>query len=125
MKMGARRERKPKKGKGTKLTLSPAVTVNILPALPLPINKTMVHKEDGVAGRRGQQPHSGAKALMGGGVDGLLDAAPVLCVLGLRTAVAEVQRRYRRFRRRLFVLAAGETRRTTGADEDRGVGECL
>jgi hypothetical protein len=62
---------------------------------------------------------------VGGGVDGLLDTAPMLRVLGVWTAVAEIQRRYCCFARRLFVLPTGEARRTAGADEDRGVGKGL
>lgn len=85
----------------------------------------MVHEEDRVAGRRGEQPHGRAEALVRGGVDRLLHTAPVLRVLGFRTTVAEVQRRYRRLGRRLLILATRETRRATGADQDRGVGECL
>lgn len=85
----------------------------------------MVHEKDGVARRGDEQPHGGADALVHCGVYRLLDATPVLRVLGVRVAMAEIQRRYRRFVGRLLGLAAGETRRAVGADKDGSIGECL
>lgn len=85
----------------------------------------MVHEEERITRRGGEQPHGGADALVHRGVDGLLDAAPVLRVLGVGVAVAEVQRRDGYLVGRLFGFAAGETGWAVGADEDRGVGKGL
>lgn len=85
----------------------------------------MMHKEQRVTRRGGEQPHGGADALMHRGVDGLLNAAPVLRVLGVGVAVAEVQRRDGNLVGRLFGFAAGEAGGAVRADEDRGVGKGL
>jgi len=96
-----------------------------LPALPLPVNKAVVHEKDGIAGRGGEQPHGGTEPFVHRGVYSLLDAAPVLRVLGVQITVAQVQSRDRRLVGRLLGLAAGEAGRAVGADEDRRVGKGL